>query len=195
MENIVEKEAKQFSDRFFNSPRINNLENLKSLLTDKLYNFNRDKDKLFFLNVLRKEIENEKLEHEKKCTTKNCAFSQEKDLGIFVVDQEIDDISEYYEFKPKPEDEFSTEERVDFHNRLNEIADRLEKLGYGQEIIFEEIDSLKENFNLGKKNWFQLLKGKLIDLGLQKVLNETIIKDLYQELTDGFDIVKNMIDN
>lgn len=195
MESIVEKEENRFSRDFFNSPKNNNLENLKSLLTDRLYNFNREKDKLFFLNVLRKEVENEKLEHEKTCNSKNCSVSDEKNLGLFVIDQEIDDISEYYEFKPKSDDIFSTQERVDFHNKLNEIADKLKELGYGQEILFEEIDSLKENFNLGKKNWFQLLKGKLIDLGLQKVLNETIIKDLYQELSDGYDIVKTMIEN
>jgi hypothetical protein len=195
MENIVEREAKQFSNRFFRNLKINNLENLKLALTSKLYEFKRDKDKLFFLTVLRKEVENDKLIHEKTCNTKNCEFSQERDLGLFLIDQEIDDISEFYEFKPKTDDEFSIKERADFHNKLNEIAERLEKLGYGQEILFEEIESLKENFNLGKKNWFQLLKGKLIDLGLQKVLNEKIINDLYKELSNGFESVKTMIEN
>lgn len=195
MGNIVEKEAKRFSEDFFNGQTFCNLENLKSTLSQQLYNFNRDKDKLFFLNVLRKEVEIDKLKHEKICTSKNCAVSEEKKLGLFVIDQEIEAISEYYEYKPKPENVFSTQERVEMHNKLNGISDKLEKLGYGQEIIFEEIDSLKENFNLGKKNWFQLLKGKLIDLGLQKALNEKVMKDIYQELSDGYDIVKTMIEN
>jgi hypothetical protein len=192
MENIVEKEAKQFL-RHFTKGRIITMETLKSKLTEKLYNFNRDKDKLFFLNVLRKEVENEKIEHEKTCNTPNCSISEDNALGLFLIDQEIEGISEYYEYKPKPDDEFSTQERVDLHNKLNIIADKLEEMGLGQEIIFDEIDSLKENFNLGKKNWFQLLKGKLIDLGIKHILEVAILKDLYGELSDGYDIVKSMI--
>ena len=89
------------------------METLKSKLTEKLYNFNRDKDKLFFLNVLRKEVENEKIEHEKTCNTPNWSISEDNALGLFLIDQEIEGISEYYEYKPKPDDELSTQERVE----------------------------------------------------------------------------------
>jgi hypothetical protein len=47
--NIVEEEAKKFYDRgFINNGEVNNLENLKSTLVSKLYNFNRKRDKLDF---------------------------------------------------------------------------------------------------------------------------------------------------
>lgn len=192
--NIVEKEAKRFIHGFFNSTYICNIDNLKSSLSSKLYNFNRDKDKLFFLSVLRKEVEIEKLEHEKTCKTLNCSISEEKEIGLFVIDQEIDSLNKYFEFEPTLSDRFNIEEQVDLHNKLNQIEEQLKKLGYGQEVIFNEIAELKENFNLGKKNWFQLVKGKLFDLAVSKVVEETVIKELYNELAKGFKDFPNIID-
>ena len=111
--NIVEREGIQFKDEFFGGALIINIDNLKDRLSSKLYNFNRDKDKLFFLNVLRKQVENDKLEHERKCKKTNCTISQEFETGLFLIDQEIDDINKYYEFKPTSSDQFKTEEQVE----------------------------------------------------------------------------------
>ena len=47
--NIVEDEAQKFQDRgFLKNCKVNILENLKSTLVSKLYNFNRERDKLDF---------------------------------------------------------------------------------------------------------------------------------------------------
>lgn len=194
--NIVEKEAKQFSEKFYRGVKINNLENLKSVLTNKLYNFSRDRDKLDFLRILRQESVNQKNEHLKRgCSLgTGCSFEAERDIGIFAIDQEIDSINNYYTYQPKPEEEFSSKEESELQSRLNEIIKNLEKLGYGQEIIFEEIDSLKSHFNIGKKNWFQLLKGKLIDLTLEKVIEKTIVSSIYDTLTEGFKDVTKVIE-
>ncbi|NOR28051.1 MAG: hypothetical protein GQ540_05940 [Lutibacter sp.] len=192
--NIVEKESKQFVYEFFRGTSICNIDNLKDKLESKLYNFKREKDKLFFLNVLRKEVENEKIKHELKCKTPNCAESEEKETGLFVIDQEIEEISKFYEFEPKQSDKFEIQEQVELHTKLNDIIERLIKLDYGQEIIFNEIDELKEHFNLGKKNWFQLLKGKLFDLTVSKALDEKLVKEIYETLSDGFDNLPDLID-
>ena len=69
------------------------------------------------------------------------------------------------------------------------------ELGFGQQIIFDELDELKEYLNLGKKNWFQLLKGKLFDLTVSKTLEETVIKGVYETLSDGFKDLPNLIEN
>ena len=53
---------------------------------------------------------------------------------------------------------------------------------------------LKSHFNLGKKNWFQLVKGKLVDLTVNKVLKETIIKEIYDGLSDGFETTTQFLD-
>ncbi|BDB53074.1 hypothetical protein [Flavobacterium ammonificans] len=193
--NIVEKEAIRFSTYFFEGQSFCDIDYLKSTLSSKLYNFNRDKDKLYFLNVLRKEVELEKLEHEKKCTTIDCDISTEKKTGFFVIDQEIDNVNRNYEFEPYIEDKFKIEEQVDLHNKLNQIEEQLKNLGYGQEVIYNEIDELKENFNLGKKNWFQLAKGKFLDLTVSKLVEETVIKEIYSELSKGFKHLPKLIDN
>lgn len=196
--NIVEKQARGFVDSFFECKgQYCNIDSLNRNLSNKLSNFTRDKDKLFFLNVLRKEVENEKLEHEKTCktTSDKCSFSLEKETAMFLIDQEIEIISETYEFQPKKEDEFETFEKVDLHNKLNDIIEQLKTMGYGQEIIFNEIDELKENFNLGKKNWFQLAKGKFVDLAVSKLVEETVIKEIYSELSKGFKHLPKLIDN
>ncbi len=189
--NIVEKEAKDFIDDFYGGVKINNLENLKRKLTNKLYDFSRDRDKLDFLKILRQDSLTQKEEHLAKCQKPGCAFPKDRDYGLFVIDQEIDIINEYYIYEPSPKDKFSPAEESVLQSRLNEIIDKLEKQGLGQEIIYDEIESLKSHFNLGKKNWFQLLKGKMIDLTIEKALEKTIVAGIYETLSNGYhDIVK-----
>ncbi|MCG2432171.1 hypothetical protein [Aequorivita xiaoshiensis] len=194
--NIVEKEAVEYAEyEFFNGELNCTVDNLSSDLSSKLYSLKRKKDKLFFLNILRKEVLNQKLEHEKTCSKVNCGTSQEKETGLFVIDQEIEEISQSYEYQPKYTEEFSSEQKSELHNSLNEIKEKLTELGFGQQIIFDELDELKEHLNLGKKNWFQLLKGKLFDLTVSKALEETVIKEVYETLSDGFEDLPNLIEN
>ena len=59
--NVVEKEAVEYAEyEFFNGEVNCTLDNLSSDLSSKLYSLKRKKDKLFFLNVLRKEVLNQK---------------------------------------------------------------------------------------------------------------------------------------
>jgi hypothetical protein len=189
--NIVEREATDFIDDLFGGSKPHTIKNLKENLSSKLYDFNRDKDKLDFLKILRQECLNQKEEHLKTCKKPDCGFPEIRDNGLFVIDQEIDSINEYYSYEPKPKDKFTAEEESTLHSKLNDIIDQLEKQGLGQEIIYEEIESLKNHFNLGKKNWFQLLKGKVVDLTIQKALDKTIVAGIYATLSDGYrDVVK-----
>lgn len=73
----------------------------------------------------------------------------------------------------------------ELENKINEIIERLTVLGYGQEIIFDELQELKDLYTkLSKKTWGQVLKGKLIDLSLGKVVENDTIKYIYETLTD-----------
>jgi hypothetical protein len=192
--NIVEKEALEFIDDLYNAGDNNRLEDLKSRIDNKLYYFRRDRDKLDFLKILRSSSEEEQKQHEQSCNETNCGFSRAREYGIFLIDQEIDSINEFFDFEPKPKDKFSSDEESLLHVKLNEILDRLEKQGFGQEILFEEIESLKNHFNLGKRNWFQLFKGKLFDLTIEKILEETIVKEIYNGISDGFNDVSKLLE-
>lgn len=191
--NVIENEAKEFLDDLYNASSPNTLSNLTDRIEDKLYTFRRDRDKLDFLRILLVDSEKEKAKHELDCQKSGCSFSEDREYGKFAIEQQIDDINEYYSYEPKSSEEFSAEEESILHSKLNEIIDRLKKQELGQEIIFDEIDSLKNHFNLGKRNWFQLLKGKLIDLTIEKVLEKTIVEEIYKSLSEGFSEVTKLI--
>ncbi len=191
--NIVEKEAKEFIEEFYEGREVNNLKNLKSKLTSKLYDLNKDRDKLDFLKILRQDTVIVNEEHKKTCKGGGCRFVEEREIGLFVIDQEIDDLNKFYSFEAEDKDKFTTDQESGLHTKLNDIMEELHKLGLGQEIIFEEIESLKNHFILGKKTWFQLLKVKIVDLTFEKIIDETIAKEIYSRLSEGFgDFVKQL---
>ena len=69
--------------------------------------------------------------------------------------------------------------------KIDELFIKLEKLGYGQQIIFEELEELKDLYlTLNKQNWAQLVKGKIIDLGLSQVISVDIMKIIYESITN-----------
>ncbi|RXM39633.1 hypothetical protein BOQ62_10700 [Chryseobacterium sp. CH21] len=74
----------------------------------------------------------------------------------------------------------------EINEKINEVLEHLKKLGYGQEIIFEEIEELKSlHTKLSKKNWGQVLKGKLLDLALSKLVENDTISYVYEHLTNN----------
>lgn len=68
--------------------------------------------------------------------------------------------------------------------KIDEIIEYLKKAGVEREILFEEMQELKELYlKLSKKNWKQILLGKLVDLGLSKVLEKESVHYIYEQLT------------
>jgi hypothetical protein len=193
--NIIENEAINFLDDLYNSGDHNTLENLSNRIDSRLHQFRREKDQLEFLRILLNASEQEKIEHEKDCSTKDCDISKSKARGKFAIEQSIEEIESYYEFEPSPNEKFTGEEESKLNKKLDEIIDKLNKQDLGQEILFEEINSLKDNFNIGKRNWFQLLKGKLIDLTVEKVLEKTVVEEIYKTLSEGYSEFVKLIGN
>lgn len=73
----------------------------------------------------------------------------------------------------------------EMNERIDEIIEKLTKLGYGQEIIFDEIQELKVLYTtLNKKNWGQVVKGKIVDLSLSKLVENDTLSYIYEKLTD-----------
>lgn len=85
----------------------------------------------------------------------------------------------------KPNYDSISNDKESIDSKIDELIERLKKLGYGQEIIFNELDELKDLYvQLNKKNWGELVKGKIIDLGLQQLINEDIMKLIYKSITN-----------
>ena len=65
------------------------------------------------------------------------------------------------------------------------IKQVLSELGYGQQIIFDEFDELREDIpNLDKKSFGQLLKAKLYDLVTQEAFDKAIASEIFKQFTD-----------
>lgn len=67
---------------------------------------------------------------------------------------------------------------------IDEIKEQLTKLGYGQEIIFNELEELKELYTtMNKKTFGQVVKGKIVDLALAKLLENDTLEYIFEKLT------------
>lgn len=85
--------------------------------------------------------------------------------------------------------DFSLKELIDLNDRIDKVLSELEKLGMGQEILFEEIESLKEKGKkVSKKDLGLILIGQLVSFGSGKLDNETI-KYVFGNIT-GADLTK-----
>lgn len=82
------------------------------------------------------------------------------------------------------DDSFSVEEKNLMNKKIDLVLSKVHELHLGQEVIFNEIEELKSLMSLGKKNWKQVLKGKLVDLGLSKVIDTDTLEWIYNMLTD-----------
>ena len=81
-------------------------------------------------------------------------------------------------------DFFSHESREVISEQLLEIKEMLKKQGYGQQIIFDEIEELRElTERINKKNWFEVIKGKFIDLAASGLISIETAKKIIKALT------------
>lgn len=188
MENIS-KEVKNFITKF-KSIASSGRRFAQNLLKEQLDTYRTDKTKLFFLTELRKSISEEKIKHEKTCRTSNCSTSNAFDTGLFVIDEELEVMSQYFQPETKTNNPFSFEEISSLHRKLDEILDRFQKVDFGHEILGEEleiisedIDTLKQHFSLDKKSWFQFAFIKFASIGAAYGIEKGIVEGMYSELT------------
>ena len=73
----------------------------------------------------------------------------------------------------------------DFNAKIELVLEKLIALDLGQEIIFNEINELKDLSKIiPKKNLTQLIKGKLLDLAFSKLISKDVASFIYETLTD-----------
>ena len=94
--------------------------------------------------------------------------------------------AEYVERKKRSN---KTKKEKKSHLKTNEKIDKvlikLEELGFGQEIIFKEIEELRGlSKKLNKKTWSQVIKGKVMDLALSELISKDVATFIYESLVD-----------
>lgn len=68
---------------------------------------------------------------------------------------------------------------------IKKVLLEIEKLGFGQQIIFDEFDELRNDIpNLSKKSFGQLLKSKLYDLVTAKAFDKAVASEIFKEFTN-----------
>lgn len=78
---------------------------------------------------------------------------------------------------------YSKSELSDLNQRIDQVLEQLNKLGLGQEIIFDEIDRLKTiSDKIGKKDLSLLLLGQLVSYG-SSILEPDTAKNIFEFLT------------
>lgn len=79
----------------------------------------------------------------------------------------------------KPVEGFSVDESRVIFDRLDELMEKLQKLEIGLQLTYDDLNSeiseLKDLVTkLNKKNWFEMLQGKMVSIGLGKLTDEAI---------------------
>lgn len=86
--------------------------------------------------------------------------------------------------KEVQDEDFSMDELISLHKRIDSILEHLTKLGYGQEIIFDEIESLKNKAQkVSKKDLGLILVGQLVSYG-SGLIEPNLAAEIYQKVND-----------
>lgn len=156
---------------------------------------------------LRKELEKE---NKKKADSDKNRFDQERKLikereqanrnqlsQLKNINNEIrtqqnlfsDNIYQYQEEINNDESEYEINELVDLNKRIDKVLEGLNKLGLGQNILFDEIEELKgKGKKISKKDLKLLLIGKIVSFGMKTIDTETA-QGIFQTIT-GVDMGK-----
>lgn len=81
------------------------------------------------------------------------------------------------------DEEFSLDDLVKLHERIDSILEQLTRLGFGQEIIFDEIEALKNKaLKVSKKDLGLILIGQLVSFG-SGLIDHKFAAEIYQKVT------------
>lgn len=153
-----------------------------------------NKDRLIYLL--------DEMYQERNIEMKDISSKGGADYLIFIVNKGIGTYakSEYLKAvipvgSPKPSD-FSSQDIEKMNNTINDLLGELEILKAGQEVIWtdimEELNELKELYFLKKKNWRQLLTGKVAEMVASGMVDQTISKHIVDAINP---IISNLIGN
>lgn len=82
------------------------------------------------------------------------------------------------------DNDYELDELSELHKRIDLVLEKLTQLGYGQEILFEEIEQLKsKSKKISKKDLGLMLIGQLVSFGAGKVDNE-LAAEIFQNITN-----------
>jgi len=182
---VVESKALEFISRGLRISKSS--EKLMSDLESQLYNYKKEKDKLKFITIVSQYVQEESEKHAKECQNPaTCPTSKAHREAVFFIDQMLEE----YGIGINNAEVFTSAERLENDRKLDEIRQEIDKLKMGQEIIYDdiidEIEELKNLYFIGKKNWYQNLAGKSLEMVASGIVSESVSKKLISIAGDTF---------
>lgn len=174
---IITKIAKGLANRYL----IGNFDEHKELLNsvkDELYNVDNPIDKINFINII---LDRNKSEYEKhKLVCKNpmtCPQNYAHENVTYFLSQEINRLG-----GNSNKDNFTEDEKLQAESKIDQILKDLNEVKFGQQIIYDdlkkELNELRDLYFLGKRKWYQMFTGKIIDMTMSGIVSETISKQI-----------------
>lgn len=194
---MFEDKAKMFAERINSGANRYEEKRFLSDLKSDILMFYKNSDKLDYLSVMLEKVQELKSEHEQNCPkeTGKCMTTLNYQKSIFFISQEIEilvDDKLNGTFFESGQDGFNSEEVQDLNIKVDHVLNRLNDLGLGQEVIFDQIDELRNKVDkFSKKDFKLLLLGNIIAFGSKRLFSEKAIRDLFEIAGDNFDKLIN----
>ena len=150
------------------------------------YDFDDNMDKIKFLTVHLNLVDEEYQKHLKVChNPEKCDQNEQAETFLYYLQQELKSLGVGLD-----NDTFTHEEKTFSESKLDQILKEFEDIKLGHQLIYDdiikEIQELKDLHFLGKKKWHQLLAGKITEMTVGGIINETVSKDLIEIIKPNF---------
>lgn len=183
--NYIQKRAEKFVLNNVKSEKPDYKEVISKAKLE-LLNIDSSIDKLTFLKIILETNARKLEEHLPTCSDKSsCQIDYSRESITYYLTQELNRLG-----IRTNNDQFTFEEKKIIESKLSELLTDIKGLKDGQQIIYddllEEIESLKELFILGKRNWFQLLVGKASEMVAGGIISETVSKEIIKAIGEVF---------
>jgi len=147
--------------------------------------YRKSEHKVEFLNSILTQIDKTIKDHEATCKKdpKDCGFSQMYRNAIFFTNEELEHQNAILisNLSKQSGEKFDQDELIGVYQKIDEILGELNKLGLGQEIIFDEIESMKSTANkLSKKDFKMLFLGKVVGTGTMELMKNEVVKNFFE---------------
>ena len=182
---IIKKIARQSFDRNIEYG-FDNYNDVINKIRYSANDINPKLDKIKFLNI-HLDLVNEKYEkHLLVCKNpEKCQENTDYESIAYFLRQELEVLDVVVN-----EDTFTAEEKNKSDEKLDQILNQMEELKLGHQIIYDdlinEINELRELYFLGKKKWYQMLAGKIVDMTVSGIVSETISKQILDSIKPNF---------
>lgn len=185
--NLIQKQ----SDDFIRKSKIITQYNYQDFIGDvriALYDYHKDIYKIQFVEQLILRFKQSYDDHLETCTynpKQDCPENIVYANVLFFLQEELEELEENLD-----DTYFNQSYRNSLTSSMDEIISRFDKLETGQQItyddLFQELQELKSFYYLNKKNWIEMLTGKLSGMIASGVISETISREIAEVIKTNY---------